>query len=109
MKKDWKQLLGDILGTLFILAIGGGVTLFASLIAFMGIVPLYVAKVTPIVLGFGVLYLALMIWVKQPIAGKLKKGYLVIVLACVVFVGFSFGYDHQKDHLLLHLILHLSV
>lgn len=93
MKKNWKQILGDVLGTVFILAIGGGVTLFASLIAFMGIVPLYVAKVTPIVLGFGVLYLALMIWVKQPAAGKLKKGYLVIVLACVVFVGFSFGYD----------------
>ena len=93
MKKDWKQLLGDILGTLFILAVGSGVTLFASLIAFMGIVPLYVAKVTPIVLGFGVLYLALMIWVKQPAAGKIKKGYLAIVLACVVFVGFSFGYD----------------
>ena len=59
----------------------------------MGIVPLYVAKVTPIVLGFGVLCLALMIWVKQPIAGKIKKGYLAIVLACVVFVGFSGGYD----------------
>ena len=93
MKKDWKQILGDILGTVFILAIGGGVTLFASVIAFMGIVPLYVAKVTPIVLGFGVLCLALMIWVKQPASGKIKKGYLAIVLACVVFVGFSFGYD----------------
>ena len=40
------------MGTAFILVIGGGVTLFASVLVFMGIVPLYVAKVTPIASSF---------------------------------------------------------
>ena len=35
MKKDWKQILGDILGTVFILAIGGGVTLFLLLSSYL--------------------------------------------------------------------------
>ena len=93
MKKDWKQLLGDVVGTVFILVIGGGVTLFASVLAFMGIVPLYVAKVTPIVLGLGVVYAALRIWVKKPAAAKIGKGYLAVVLACVVYVACSGGYQ----------------
>ena len=51
------------------------VTLFVSLLAFMGIVPLYMEKVTPIVLGLGVVCLALMIWAKKPAAAWIKKGY----------------------------------
>lgn len=97
MKRSWGKLLGDIIGTAFILAVGGGVTLVASILAFMGIVPLYVAKVTPIVLGLGVIYVALRIWIKKPAAAKIGKGYLAVALACLVFVVCNFGYDLYLD------------
>lgn len=93
MKKDWKKLLGGILGTIMILLVGGVVTLFASVMAFMGIVPLYVAKVTPIVLGLGVVYIALKIWLKKPAAAKIGKVYLAVVLVCVCYVGYGIYID----------------
>ena len=109
MKRNWKELLRSIVGTIALLVIGGGAVFVISLFAFMGMVPLYVAKVIPLVLGLGVVYLALLEWINKPMAQKIGKGYLVFLLICGCFIGYGAYIDsipvmEDRDSLLYEYI-----
>lgn len=91
MKKDWKQIVRDVLGALFVLAFGGFILLFATVFAFLGAVPYYIAQVLPVVGVPALLVLALAL---SGLCGKgvlkwMKRGLLVILAGCVAYAGYG--------------------
>ena len=91
MKKNWKQIVRDVLGALFVLIFGGFILLFVSVFAFLGVVPYYVAQVLPVigVPALLVLSLALSGLCGASVLKWMKRGLLVILLGCAVYAGYG--------------------
>ena len=95
MKKDWKNTIKGVLVALAVLTVGGMGVLYASILFMLGLVPLYLAKVFPILGGAVVLALALTLsglmgkkWMK-----RLWVAVLVLTIGCGVYVGHGFYID----------------
>ena len=89
MKKNWKQIVRDVLGALLVLAFGGFVLFVVSVFAFLGVAPYYVAQVLPVIGVPALLVLALAL---SNLCGAgalkwMKRGLLVILIGCVVWAG----------------------
>ena len=95
MKKDWKTILKGVLVALAVLAVGGTAVLYTSILFMLGLAPLYVAKIFPILGSTVVLALALTLsglmarkWMK-----RLWAVVLVLTVGCGVYVGFGIYND----------------
>ena len=95
MKKTKVQIVFGILKGAVLAALGGFVVLLVSLMCWLGMTPLYVAKVFPWVAGGLVAVLAL--WVTGLVPKKwMKRLWLTLLgvcLVCGVYVGFGFYND----------------
>ena len=91
MKKTGKEIACGILKAVFLGAAGGFAVFIGSVFCFLGVVPLYVAKVFPIVAGGLVLCAALA--VSKLVPKKWMKGLwltlLAVTVGCGVYVGFG--------------------
>ena len=87
MKFDWKKAFSTVVITLFIVVIFGGATLFLFLLGSLGMFPLYVTKVIPVVGGTAVLALVL------TLSGYLKpRAYRVVGYGFLAVCLLSLGY-----------------
>ena len=91
MKKTTGQIVAGVLKGVALAAVGGFAVFIGSVFCFLGIVPLYMAKVFPVVTGGLVLCTALAVTGLVP--KKWMKGcwlaLLAAVLCCGVYVGFG--------------------
>ena len=91
MKKTTGEIVSGILKGILLAAVGGFAVLIGSVFCFLGVVPLYVAKVFPIVAGGLVLCAALA--VSRLVPKKWMKGLwltlLAVTLGCGVYMGFG--------------------
>jgi len=95
MKKTTGEIVSGILKGVVLTAVGGFGVFIASVFCFLGIVPLYMAKVFPIVAGGLVLCTALAVsklvpkvWMK-----RLWLVLLAVTVGCGVYVGFGLYND----------------
>ena len=95
MKKTTGEIVSGILKGVVLTAVGGFGVFIASVFCFLGIVPLYMAKVFPIVAGGLVLCAALAVsklvpkvWMK-----RLWLVLLAVTVGCGVYVGFGLYND----------------
>jgi phosphate transport system substrate-binding protein len=95
MKASTENVIFGIAKAAFLLFAGGYAVLLASVVCYMGLVPLYMAKVFPIVAGGLVLCAALAVsklvpktWMK-----RLWLALLAISIGCGVYVGFGLYND----------------
>ena len=95
MKKTTGEIVSGILKGVVLAAVGGFAVLVVSLMCWLGMTPLYVAKVFPIVAGGLVLCAALAVsklvpktWMK-----RLWLALLAISIGCGVYVGFGLYND----------------
>ena len=95
MKKTTGEIVSGILKGVVLTAVGGFGVFIASVFCFLGIVPLYMAKVFPIVAGGLVLCAALAVsklvpkvWMK-----RLWLVLLAVTIGCGVYVGHGFYID----------------
>ena len=95
MKKTTGEIVSGILKGVVLTAVGGFGVFIASVFCFLGIVPLYMAKVFPIVAGGLVLCAALAVsklvpkvWMK-----RLWLVLLAVTVGCGVYVGHGFYID----------------
>lgn len=95
MKKTTGQIVCGVLKGVFLGAAGGYGVFIATVFCFLGLVPLYVAKVFPIVAGGLVLCAALA--VTKLVPSKWMKRFwlalLAVTVGCGVFVGFGIYED----------------
>ena len=91
MKKTTGEIVSGILKGVVLAAVGGFGVFIGSVFCFLGIVPLYMAKVFPIVAGglvlcaaLGVTKLVPKIWMK-----RLWLALLAVAVGCGVYVGFG--------------------
>ena len=95
MKKTKIQIIFAILKGVVLAALGGFGVLMGSVICYLGLVPLYVARVFPWVTGGLVALLA--VWVTGLLPKRWMKRLglclLAVTLACGVFVGFGLYND----------------
>ena len=94
MKKTTGEIVSGIVKGVVLAAVGGFAVFIGSVFCFLGIVPLYLAKVFPIVAGGLVLCAALA--VSRLVPKKWMKGLwltlLAVTIGCGVYVGFG-AYD----------------
>ncbi len=91
MKKTTGQIVSGVLKGIFLGAVGGFGVFIGSVMCFLGLVPLYVAKVFPVVAG-GLVFCAALavtklvpkVWMK-----RLWLTLLAVTLGCGAFVGFG--------------------
>ena len=95
MKKTTGEIVSGIVKGVALLAVGGFGVFIASVFCFLGIVPLYVAKVFPVVAGGLVLVSALAVtrlvprkWMK-----RLWAVLLAVTIGCGVYIGFGIYND----------------
>ena len=95
MKKTTGEIVSGIVKGVVLAAVGGFAVFIGSVFCFLGLVPLYVAKVFPIVAGGLVLAAALAvtklvpkIWMK-----RLWLALLAVAVGCGVYVGFGLYND----------------
>ena len=95
MKKTTGEIVSGILKAVVLVAVGGFGVFIGSVFCFLGIVPLYMAKVFPLVAGGLVLCTALAIsklvpkiWMK-----RLWLALLAVTIGCGVYVGFGLYND----------------
>ena len=95
MKKTKVQIIFAILKGVVLAAVGGFAVLVVSLMCWLGMTPLYVAKVFPIVAGGLVLCAALAVSKLVPKAWmkRLWLALLAISIGCGVYVGFGLYND----------------
>ena len=95
MKKTTGEIVSGILKGVVLTAVGGFGVFIASVFCFLGIVPLYVAKVFPIVAGGLVLCAALAAsrLVPKPWMKRLWLVLLAVTVGCGVYVGFGLYND----------------
>ena len=95
MKKTTGQIIWGIVKGLALAAAGGFAVLIASVLFFMGLVPLYVAKVFPVAAGLLVFCTALT--VTKLVPKKWMKGiwcaFLAVVLVCGAYIGHGLYID----------------
>ena len=95
MKKTTGQIVCGVLKAVFLAAAGGFGVFIAAVMCYLGLVPLYVAKVFPIVAGGLVFCAALAVSKLMP--PKWMKGLwlalLAVTVVCGVFVGFGLYND----------------
>ena len=91
MKKTTGEIVSGILKGVVLTAVGGFGVFIASVFCFLGIVPLYMAKVFPIVAGGLVLCAALAVsrLVPKPWMKRLWLVLLAVTVGCGVYVGFG--------------------
>ena len=91
MKKTTGEIVSGIVKGVVLAAVGGFAVFIGSVFCFLGIVPLYLAKVFPIVAGGLVLCAALA--VSRLVPKKWMKGLwltlLAVTIGCGVYVGFG--------------------
>ena len=95
MKKTTGEIVSRILKGVVLAAVGGFAVLVVSLMCWLGMTPLYVAKVFPIVAGGLVLCAALAVSKLVPKAWmkRLWLALLAISIGCGVYVGFGLYND----------------
>ena len=91
MKKTTGEIVSGILKGVFLAAVGGFAVLIGAVFCFLGIVPLYMAKVFPIVAGGLVLCAALAVsrLVPKVWMRRLWSALLAVTMACGVYVIFG--------------------
>ena len=91
MKKTTGEIVSGILKGVFLAAVGGFAVFIGAVFCFLGIVPLYMAKVFPIVAGGLVLCAALAVsrLVPKVWMRRLWSALLAVTMACGVYVIFG--------------------
>ena len=91
MKKTTGEIVSGILKVVFLAAVGGFAVFIGAVFCFLGIVPLYMAKVFPIVAGGLVLCAALAVsrLVPKVWMRRLWSALLAVTMACGVYVIFG--------------------
>ena len=95
MKKTTGEIVSGILKGILLAAVGGFGVLIGSVFCFLGIVPLYVARVFPIVAGGLVLCAAL--GVSRLVPKKWMKGLWLTLLAVTIGCGVYMGFGAYND------------
>ena len=95
MKKTTGQIVSGILKGVVLAAVGGFAVFIGSVFCFLGIVPLYIARVFPIVAGGLVLCAALA--VSRLVPKKWMKGLWLALLAVTVGCGVYAGFGAYND------------
>ena len=95
MKFDWKKALSTVVITLFMVVIFGGITLFLFLLGNLGMFPLYVNKVIPVVGTAVVIALSLTLsgYLKPRAHRLVGYGFLAV---CLLSLGYI-AYGAYKD------------
>ncbi len=95
MKKTTSEIVSGIVKGVVLLAVGGFGVFIGSVFCFLGIVPLYMAKVFPIAAGALVLCTALAATklIPKKWMRRIWLGLLAVVIGCGVYVGFGLYND----------------
>ena len=89
MKFDWKKALSTVVITLFMVVIFGGITLFLFLLGNLGMFPLYVTKVIPVVGTAAVIALSLTLsgYLKPQTHRLVSYGFLALCLLSLGYIA----------------------
>ena len=96
MKFDWKKALCAAVITFFMVVIFGGATLFLFLLGNLGMFPLYVTKIIPVVGTAVVIALSLTLsgYLKPQAHRIVGYGFLAV---CLLSLGLSLWIAHQTQ------------